>query len=612
MTDRSRLIGKVEYRGILLGVADAFSLLTRREKTRAVLLVLAMNVNAALGIIGLAGILPFVQLMLAESPLDGDGMLARVLRQLNFTDINVVLMVVGIALIGMIMAKNAYALVHARIQNGFCAKAEARLATDLLDRVTRTPYAVLVTRNSSIVRDIVVGQSIEWSRGIIRPTLQAGNDLIFLLAVFGLLIYASPVAGMIVTLLAGVLAAALMMLSQPRIAFHAERKRRAIRLAGVTAAEAISGARDVRISGAGPMMVNSFADDVTRYATSDAAGRQWQLVPRLGIEVIGFAALVGIALGALWSGMPRVEAAGFLALYAVVAVRAIPMVSQLVVSLASLPGALPAVGEIRALIRQMPHDEAPANVVTLHKWRNLELKGVSFAYDVTTPPAVGPLDLNISRGRSFGVVGISGAGKSTLVDLIVGLLTPQTGEIQLDGRSLDAAMMSSWRKHIAYVAQTPFLIDASLSENITFGLDEAVDPHRMEEAITSAGLTNVVTGLPDGLETPLGERGVRLSGGQRQRVAIARALYRNADLIVMDEATSALDSLTEREITEELDGLKGRLTLIVVAHRLSTIARLDEIIVLEKGLIAARGSHEQLLKKSPDYRRLIEAQAFPV
>lgn len=611
MSDRSRLFGRVQQRGLVRGVVDGFSLLTRKEKFRAVLLVLSMNINAALGLIGLAGVLPFIQLMLKDDPLGGEGILARSLRSLGFSDINTALLAVGIALIGLILAKNIYTLIHFGVQNRFCAKAEARLATELLDRVTRVPYVLLVTRNSSIIRDVVVGQSIEWSRGVIRPALQATNDLLFLLAIFGLLIYSSPVAGTVVTITAGIFATLLMLLSRPRIAHHAERKRRAIRLAGVTAAEAIVGARDVRISGAGPLMVASFADDMSRYSTSDATGRQWQQVPRLGVEVIGFAALVGIALGALWSGTPRAEVAGLLALYAVGAVRAIPIISQLVVGLAALAGSLPAVAEVRALIEDLPPILDHGPLESLGDWSTLELRGVRFTYNGSDEPAVGPLDMTIERGRSIGVVGTSGAGKSTLVDLIVGLLPPQDGDIRLDNRPLDAKAMANWRQHIAYVTQVPFLIDASLRENISFGLTGPVDETRMAEAIAAAGLTEVTAGLPEGENTPLGERGVRLSGGQRQRVAIARALYRQADLVVMDEATSALDSLTEREITEELDRLKGRLTLIVVAHRLSTVVRLDEIIVLEKGMIIARGSHDQLMTGSPNYRRFVEAQALP-
>lgn len=612
MSDRNRLIGKVQQRGLLRGIADAFGLLTPAEKLRAGLLVLSMNLNAALGLVGLAGVLPFVQLMLAEAPLAGDGFLARSLRFLGLTDVNTALLVVGIGLVGLILAKNVYALVHSGLQNRFCAGAEARLATDLLNRVTRAPYALLVTRNSSIIRDVVVGQSIEWSRGVIRPALQAANDLLFLVVVFGLLIYSSPMAGMLVTLSAGVLAGLLLLISRPRIAFHAERKRRAIRLAGVTASEAIAGGRDVRISGAGPMMVAAFARDMGEYSAGDASGRQWQQVPRLGIEVIGFGTLVGIALGALWSGTPRVEVAGLLALYAVVAVRAIPIVSQLVMGITALAGSLPSVAEVRALIADLPPVEAEGTPAPLGNWSRLELERARFAYEGAEAPAIGPLDLTIGRGRSIGIVGASGAGKSTLVDLIVGLLPPQGGQMLLDGQSLEADLLARWRGRIAYVAQTPFLIDASLRDNISFGMAARPDDAaRMDEVIAAAGLVDVVANLPEGLDTPLGERGIRLSGGQRQRVAIARALFRDADLIVMDEATSALDSLTEREITEELDRLKGRLTLIVVAHRLSTVVRLDEIIVLDKGRISASGAHAQLMAESPAYRRLVEAQALP-
>ncbi len=609
---RQRLIGSVRVFGLWHGVITAFDLLNRREKVRAVLLALSMNVNAALGLVGLAGVIPFVHLMMQDKPLQGDGLSARSLRMIGFANVDVALTAVGLLLVALIFIKNVYALIHAGLQNRFCAGAEARLATELLDRVTQAPYAWLVTRNSHILRDVVVGQSIEWSRGVIRPALQAANDLLFLFVVFGLLIFSSPGAGMVVTATAAVLAVAIMRVARPRIAFHGERKRRAIRLAGVTASEAIAGGRDIRISGAGPMMVASFAHDMSEYTAGDAAGRQWQQVPRLGIEVLGFAALVGVALGALWTGTPRAEVAGLLALYAVVAVRAIPIISQLAMGITSLTGSLPAVGEVCALLDELPAIDEDRAGEPMESWDRLELTRVSYSYGGGKAPVLGPLDLEIIRGHSYGVVGASGAGKSTLIDIIVGLLPAQQGQMLLDGVPLSRESLAQWRKRIAYVAQAPFLIDASLRDNIVFsttaGPDEEV---RMGEVIAAAGLTDVVTLLPQGLDTPLGERGIRLSGGQRQRVAIARALYRNADIIVMDEATSALDSLTEREITEELDRLKKRLTLIVVAHRLSTVVRLDRIIMLDAGRISASGTHQQLLADSPAYGRLVAAQELP-
>jgi ABC-type multidrug transport system fused ATPase/permease subunit len=613
MIARDHLITSLRSTGFLREILSAFALLTPKEKRQAALLILSMNVNAALGLVGLAGILPFIHLLMDAAPLVGDGLFARTMRSLGLTDTGQAIYAAGGFLIALAVLKNAFQLIHFSFQNRFCARAESRLATDLLTRVVRAPYAWLVNRNSSILRDVVVGQSIEWSRGIIRAGLQLINESLFLLAALALLIVASPLAGLVICGSAILLAVALVMISHPRIASLTERKRRAIRLAGVTASEAIAGGRDVRLSAAGPVFIASFSKDIQDYSMADAAGRQWQLMPRLGIEIIGFVVLVGVALGALSSGMPRAEVAALLTFYAVVAVRAIPIISQVVISVSALSGALPVATEIRSLLSELPateDDTLPLAPGEIPAWRRLRLDDVRFNYTGIERSALGPLSLIFECGRSYGIVGKSGAGKSTLVDLVAGLLPPTGGHTFLDGKPLEGPLATAWVSGIAFVAQTPFLLDATLADNVEFGHQRSANyRQRLEHAIEAAGLADTVRGLPEGILTRLGERGVRLSGGQRQRVAIARALYRDARVLILDEATSALDSLTEREITDAIEALKGQITLIVVAHRISTVVRLDEVIVLDCGRAVASGTHGKLLQASSLYRRLVEAQA---
>jgi ABC-type multidrug transport system fused ATPase/permease subunit len=605
---REGLVSTLETRTLWQSLRDAFGLLDRHERSRAVLLVSSMVINAGLELVGLAAILPFVHLMLEPAPLSGDGTVARILRFSGIADVTTAIVLVGLGLVALIIIKNLYSFWHISFQARFCARAEARLAIDLLDRVVHAPYVWLIKRNSSIIRDVVVGQAIEWSRGVIRPTLQLLNDLLFLVVAAALLIIASPLPGLGVSVAAGLLAFVVMRIVRPHVDRHVEAKRKAIRLAGVTAMEGIAGGRDVRLSGAGPLLVNSFKQEMKTYAHSDARARQWQLVPRLAIEVIGFASLVGVALGALWAGAGRAEVASLLALYAVVAVRAIPLATQAVSAVTAIAGALPAVGEIRALIASIP-GETQARIGKAPAWSMLTFNSVHFAYSLSTESAVGPIDLQIARGKAVGIVGASGAGKSTLVDLAAGLLPPSSGEIAIDNNPLEGELLAGWRQRVAYVAQTPFLIDATLAENIVFGAESrALGASHLSRAIEAAGLDRVVDQLPNGVNTPLGERGVRLSGGQRQRVAIARAIYRDSDLLILDEATSALDSITEREITDAIDSLRGVLTMLIVAHRLSTVMHCDEIVVLDHGKIIARGTHAEVLARSPAYRRMVEAQ----
>jgi ABC-type multidrug transport system fused ATPase/permease subunit len=232
---------------------------------------------------------------------------------------------------------------------------------------------------------------------------------------------------------------------------------------------------------------------------------------------------------------------------------------------------------------------------------------VSYTYADEADPVLVDVDLTIARGESIGIVGPSSAGKSTLIDLLLGLLTPTRGRITVDGRDV-AGALRSWQRHIGYVAQEPFVLDDTLRRNVAFGVGDAeIDDQRVTAALRLAQLGEFVVGLPAGLDTMLGERGTRLSGGQRQRVAIARALYDEPEVLVFDEATSALDTPTERELIAALEALRGVKTLVVIAHRLTTVRHCDRLAVLRDGRLAAVGPWDELLARDAGFRALAGA-----
>jgi ATP-binding cassette subfamily C protein len=234
----------------------------------------------------------------------------------------------------------------------------------------------------------------------------------------------------------------------------------------------------------------------------------------------------------------------------------------------------------------------------------LELRRVSYVYEGTTRQALTGIDLTVERGRSLGIVGRTGAGKSTLLDVLVGLLQPTAGEILLDGAPLSGDMRA-WQRQIGYVPQTIYLTDTSLRENIALGIPaDRIDGDAVLQAVRMAQLDDLVAELDAGIDTVVGERGVRLSGGQRQRVAIARALYHQPQILVFDEATSALDLETERRLSAAIAALHGMKTLILVAHRLATVADCDTLLFLHEGRVAGRGTYAELLRDNDDFRAM--------
>jgi HlyD family secretion protein len=237
--------------------------------------------------------------------------------------------------------------------------------------------------------------------------------------------------------------------------------------------------------------------------------------------------------------------------------------------------------------------------------QDITLREVSFRYQSDRSPAVSGVTLHIPARAAVGFVGPNGSGKTTLVDLIAGLLVPAIGQIEIDGIALNDSNRAHWQTRIAYVPQNVFLLDTTIARNIALGVvDTAIDPVRLREASRLAQLDELLASLPQGFEHPVGERGVRLSGGQRQRIGIARALYTDASVLILDEATNALDGLTEQELMATLLQLRGRYTVILIAHRLGSVRACDVIYEFHQGRISARGSYTQLLRDSPTFRRL--------
>lgn len=329
---------------------------------------------------------------------------------------------------------------------------------------------------------------------------------------------------------------------------------------------------------------------------------------RMGVETAFALVLVLVIVVLTHGAAPGSDVVSLLGLYAYAGFRLIPSIHRINLNLSGLRYGLPFAADLAdelSALRVIGEDDrrdrhqAPAFSTAI------VLKGVSYAYEPGSPRAVDDVDLTIERGQSVGIMGPTGAGKSTLLDLLLGLIEPTSGCVIIDGEDIRMAPRA-WRRQIGYVSQTPYLLDDSLRHNIAFGgLGDAIDEARMSAAVSAAQLDSVVALLPRGLDTTIGDRGVCLSAGQRQRVAIARALYRDPAVLVLDEATAALDLETEREMTRAIESLQGTRTMIVVAHRPSTLQSCDCIVVLRRGRVVATGSYADLLMNEPYFQGLV-------
>ena len=592
--------------------ADLWALMDRRERRRFSVLVLMTCVAAMLDALGIASLLPFLALVANPDVTETNPALATLSGWLGDPAPNDLLAVLGLLVLAAVViglsarAASFYALVR------FVRMRELTLGKRLLARYLARPYAWFLGRHSADLGKSILSEVGQVVTGpfdaAIRLIAQAAVAVFIVLVLVAIDPLAAVGAGVIVggayAVISRVLLTRMPQLGRERIRANRERFQ--------VTNEALGGIKDVKVLDLERRYLDRFVDPSRRFASIQARAQITAEMPRYALEGMAFGAMILFVVwllrgpeGSLETALPTLGA------YAFAGVRLFPAMQEIFKATTRLRFGAPALAALRedlegAPLRPSEGQDGPP--VPLRE--RLVLEGVRFGYAGAGRPALEGLDLEIEAGSVVGIVGSTGAGKSTLVDLILGLLEPDEGEITADGTPLRGDTLRRWRRSIGYVPQAIFLTDDTVAANIAFGqTEEETDMARVAEAARQAQLSDVLEGLPEGLLTRIGERGARLSGGQRQRIGIARALYREPSVLVLDEATSALDTLTERALMRTIGELAGSKTVVMIAHRLSSVKHADRIFLLEAGRLAATGRYGELVERSAAFRRLHEAGA---
>ena len=381
--------------------------------------------------------------------------------------------------------------------------------------------------------------------------------------------------------------------------------------------EALGGIKDVKLLGLEDSFVSQFKAPARKLADSNIKGQVVSEMPRHLMEAVAFGGMISVILGLLLLGSGEVEEiVPIIGVFALAGFRLFPAVQEIYRALTVIRFARPLLDSIHHDVvetRRGNVTRRKSNAVAMPLQRRLELVDLHYNYPKAERVALSGVNLSIDANQTVGVVGGTGAGKTTLVDIVLGLLVPAQGQMIIDGEVLTAENIPDWQANIGYVPQQIFLIDDSVAANIAFGIPaEQRDQAAIERAARLAELDAFVREqLPDGYQTKVGERGVRLSGGQRQRIGIARALYHDPDVLILDEATSALDNVTERAVMDAVRNLGHAKTIIMIAHRLTTIRGCDRILLLDGGRLVAEGTYDQLLEHSETFRRLATVDQAP-
>ncbi|NCW47750.1 MAG: ABC transporter ATP-binding protein, partial [Actinobacteria bacterium] len=571
--------------------------LEKRDKFRLGVALLLILIGTVLEMASLSLVIPVVQAVVGGDQRANYSWLPDVMSDWSYDTFVQLLM--G-ALVAVFLAKNVFLLVSNYFQQRLQLSITNRIYQRLFTSYLRQPYEYHLTYSSAVlVRNVQEYSGAVISSGV-APTISIATESITGLGLLAVLFAVEPTT-------TAALLAVFVLTSFFIVVFSRSKTRRwgaerVLHRGRVIEAlmSGFGGIKEIKLFGRDQEVFDAHRDGLHQASRSSYLFSLAQAVPRALFEVTAVLSVALLVVIATLRDVDLQDATVIIALFGVVAFRMLPSVNKVVQAAQALSFGRAGI-EGAATGLAMMTDERPKKTRTRQdRFANLDASSLKYQYPNTDALVIDIDNLTLRAGESLGIVGASGSGKSTLVDLLIGILTPTSGHITVNDRRVDEDPRY-WQDRIGYVPQHVYLMDTSIRRNVAFGLPEKViDATEVERALRLANLWDFVQTLPQGLDTVVGERGVRLSGGQRQRLGIARALYGNPEVIVLDEATSALDEDTEREIVESMREISRDRTLIVVAHRTSTLAHCSRLIRLEAGRIVQEGSFEEVIGSLPN------------
>lgn len=571
--------------------------LTPLRKIYFILLLGLMTVASFMEAISISALLPYIGVLSnpekvfnhpsAQFFIDLVGIKTQEELLLPFTIAFCILIFVGIAL--------RLLLLWAQTRLG--STTSAAFSSSIYIRTLYQPYAVHVSRNSS---EVISGITIKASAiltGLINPLMNLISSSVTIMAIIITLFTIDPFVALTAFLGFGVLYAGIILLVKKRLATNSVVLSREYPKMVKALQEGLGGIRDVLIDGTQETYGKIFNRAQSRYNESAANNQIVGNSPRLIVEFLGIIFICIISYQLVLKGDGFMAAIPILAALALAAQRLLPALQNFYYNWTAMRGAQESVEDgLQFLEQPFPDHAHKVNPQPIKFEKFIKLENLSFSYRQEGAIVLKNLNLTLEKGKRYGFVGTTGCGKSTLLDVVMGLLIPTKGYLKIDDSIIDNNNYRSWQVIIAHVPQAIYLSDASLAENIAFGVEvDKIDMKRVKEAAQKAQIAETIEALPQKYDTFVGERGIRLSGGQRQRIGIARALYKNAQVIVFDEATSALDNETELAVMEGIEQLADDLTILIVAHRVSTLKRCDKIFRMDKGEVVEEGVYDEMV-----------------
>lgn len=595
---------------MLKSLKKIYSLFPKNSRIKFFFLLLLMFLASILELLGIGMIPVFVMTIAQPDKILSVPIVGEILSNFGIDNVQSLALMGAITLILIYISKNLYLTYFRYLKTKFVQNQKIYLQNRMFEAYMTAPYTFYISKNSADLLRNVNGEVGKIVSGTIMPFMEITLNIIMFSFIIVSLFILEPIITLVTIFMMGGGGFIFLRITQKRTFDSGKISREARGDMNRMVLQGLGGFKDARVLNREKLFLKQY----NTFAETDRDASIYQTVvktlPKPIIETLMVLGILTITLIMVFEGRTFEQIIPLLALFGVAAVKLMPIFSALIQQVTTMRYSAPSVYAICDDLDLLEvkykkfRDQILKKATKISLEKCIELKSIYYKYPNSEDYAVKDINIKIPKGAAVAFVGASGAGKTTLVDIILGLLTPEFGTIKVDGRDV-YDNIRGWMKNIGYIQQSNYLFDEKIFRNIAFGIpDEEVEDEKLESAMKAAQLEEVVKRLPRGLRTRVGERGVRLSGGQRQRVTIARALYNNPQVLVMDEATSALDNITEKFVIKAIERLRGDRTIIMIAHRLTTVQNCDVIYMMDEGEIVDSGTYDELLEKSSEFRKM--------
>ena len=588
-------------------INKVLSLLTSRERRQAFLLMLMLLVMALLDTIGVASILPFISVLTNPELIETNSILNTMFKLsiiFGVENNKQFLFALGIIVFILLVTSILFKAFTSYVQLSFVQMREYSIGKRLVAAYLHQPYSWFLNKHSAELGKNILSEAGMVVGGFIKPLIDVIARVMVALMLIMLLILVDPKLATIIGFTLGGAYVAIFYLMRSFLNKIGKRRliHNNIRFKSVN--EAFSAAKEVKVGGLEQIYIKLFSNSAKIYARASAASVVVGQLPRFFLEVIAFGGVLLIILYMMGQSDNFNSTLPIISLYVFAGYRLMPALQQIYASFVTVTYSAPTIDKLISDIQNLNPLQSNQDEGVLLFNNEITLKNINYNYPNASRTALKDISFIIPAKSTVGIVGATGSGKTTTVDIILGLLEGQKGTLEVDGKIITKQNTRSWQKSIGYVPQQIFLSDDTVEANIAFGVEpENISRESIEKASKIANLHEfIINELPNKYKTTIGERGVRLSGGQRQRIGIARALYHNPQVLILDEATSALDNQTEKAVMDAVNNLNKDITTIIIAHRLSTVKKCDQIFLLKKGQLESQGTFEELIKINESFR----------